>query len=88
LPGNVDLSLKDIPRKSQAYLLDVAYNPWPSFRALEWESDGGIAVNGLDMLVRQALIQVRIFVQGSPEIILENESDVFQAMQIAISHRE
>jgi shikimate dehydrogenase len=88
LPGNVELSLSAIPRREHSLLLDVAYNPWPSQRAVEWEKQGGIAVSGLEMLVRQALIQVRIFVLGSPEAELDNESDVFMAMRASLSHRE
>lgn len=85
VPGNVELSLAQIPRTGQPFLLDVAYNPWPSQRALEWEKQGGIAVSGLEMLVRQALIQVRIFVHGSPEKELNHESKVFAAMRSALS---
>jgi shikimate dehydrogenase len=88
VPGNVELSLSAIPRREHSFLLDVAYNPWPSQRAVEWEKQGGIAVSGLEMLVRQALIQVRIFVLGSPDMELDNETEVFAAMRAAISHRE
>ena len=69
-------------------MLVVAYNPWPSQRAVEWEKQGGIAVTGLEMLVRQALIQVRIFVLGSPEAELDHEQDVFEAMRASLSHRQ
>lgn len=85
LPGNIEVSLSEIPRSDQSFLLDVAYSPWPSQRALEWEHSCGIAVSGLEMLMRQALIQVRIFVHGSPEICLPHESDVFHAMKSALS---
>lgn len=88
VPGTVELSLAGIPRREQSFLLDVAYNPWPSQRAIEWEKQGGIAVSGLEMLVRQALIQVRIFVLGSPDKELDNESEVFAAMRSALSHRQ
>jgi shikimate dehydrogenase len=88
VPGNVELSLSAIPRREQSFLLDVAYNPWPSQRAVEWEKQGGIAVSGLEMLVRQALIQVRVFVLGSPEAELDHEQDVFAAMRASLSHRQ
>ena len=80
LPGDVSLSLSELPRTSRATLLDVAYSPWPSARAAEWAQAGGDVVSGLRMLVHQALIQVRIFVNGSPFASLPEESVVLQAM--------
>lgn len=43
-------------------LLDVAYAPWPSMLAARWQACGGSVVSGLDMLVEQAIEQVRRFV--------------------------
>ncbi|WP_028278642.1 shikimate dehydrogenase [Arthrobacter sp. H5] len=42
-------------------LLDVAYEPWPSALASGWEDRGGIIVPGLEMLIYQAVEQVRLF---------------------------
>jgi shikimate dehydrogenase len=36
------------------------------------------------MLVRQAVLQVRIFVSGSPEIVLDDEQQVRAAMAAAV----
>lgn len=80
LPGDVEQSLTSLPRTTRATLLDVAYNPWPSARGTEWSVAGGEVVNGLRMLAHQALIQVRIFVGGSPLEVLPNESEVKLAM--------
>ena len=80
LPGDVELSLKELNRVSRATLLDVAYSPWPSLRAAEWATAGGEVVSGLRMLAHQALIQVRIFVNGSPLDVLPEESAVKEAM--------
>lgn len=44
-------------------LLDVAYDPWPSALALAWESHGGRVVSGLEMLLYQAVEQVRLFTE-------------------------
>ena len=85
LPGSVELSLEDLPRTSHATLLDVAYNPWPSSKATLWSERGGEVVSGLRMLARQALIQVRIFVHGSPEANLENEDHIYRKMCEAIA---
>lgn len=48
-----------------AVLLDAAYDPWPSRLASAWSGAGGTVVHGLEMLVYQAVEQVRIFT-GQP----------------------
>ena len=80
IPGDAVFSLSALPRSPHATLLDVAYSPWPSSRAAEWASAGGEVVSGLRMLAHQALIQVRIFVSGSPFELLHEESLVKAAM--------
>ncbi|QCO98771.1 shikimate dehydrogenase [Arthrobacter sp. 24S4-2] len=42
-------------------LLDVAYEPWPSRVASVWQGGGGAVVPGLEMLLYQAVEQVRFF---------------------------
>ncbi|GAA4037308.1 shikimate dehydrogenase [Arthrobacter methylotrophus] len=42
-------------------LLDVAYDPWPSRIAEAWHSRGGVVVPGLEMLLYQAVEQIRLF---------------------------
>lgn len=42
-------------------LLDVAYDPWPSLIASVWQAGGGVVVPGLEMLLYQAVEQVRLF---------------------------
>lgn len=42
-------------------LLDVVYDPWPTPLAEGWAAAGGEARGGLEMLVAQALEQVRLF---------------------------
>ncbi|WP_210505693.1 shikimate dehydrogenase [Naasia sp. SYSU D00057] len=80
LPGEAPLpDLAGFPRT--AALLDVAYEPWPSRLADGWE---GPIVNGLDMLLHQALLQVRVFVQGDPAAELPGEEAVLKAMRAAV----
>jgi shikimate dehydrogenase len=83
LPGTVDV---DVPADGLAgrALIDVAYSPWPTARAVSWQAAGGSVVSGLHMLVRQAVLQVRIFVSGSPEIVLDDEKQVRAAMSAAV----
>lgn len=42
-------------------LLDVAYDPWPSRIASAWQEAGGTVIPGLEMLIYQAVEQVRHF---------------------------
>jgi shikimate dehydrogenase len=65
-----------------AVILDVAYSPWPSKLATSWTKENRIS--GLEMLLWQALIQVRIFYQGDGSIELPNESEVFEAMRASV----
>jgi shikimate dehydrogenase len=65
-------------------LLDVAYDPWPSALATAWSAAGGSVLSGLSMLVHQALLQVRIFVDGDPSVPLDDEPAVLSAMLAAV----
>ncbi|BBE22935.1 hypothetical protein MN0502_18180 [Arthrobacter sp. MN05-02] len=47
--------------RTDGTLLDVAYDPWPSALAAHWQRAGGTIVPGLDMLLHQAVEQVRLF---------------------------
>lgn len=84
LPGTESLSLAALPREARAALLDVAYDPWPSARGLEWEVSGGISVSGLRMLGHQAVIQARHFTSGDGALPLPNEEEVRRAMFEAV----
>lgn len=64
-------------------LLDVSYNPWPSELASLWESKGQKVVSGLEMLIWQAVAQIRIFFHGSVTTELPNEIAVVEAMRLA-----
>ncbi|GAC1377323.1 MAG: shikimate dehydrogenase [Pseudarthrobacter sp.] len=49
-------------------LLDVAYDPWPSQIATVWQAGGGTVVPGLEMLLYQAVEQVRLFTGRGEEV--------------------
>jgi shikimate dehydrogenase len=53
--------LADPGFRTRGILLDVAYDPWPSSLASAWQRAGGRIVPGLDMLLHQAVEQVRLF---------------------------
>jgi shikimate dehydrogenase len=68
-----------------ALLFDVAYDPWPSELAAAWEAVGGRVASGLDMLIHQAVGQIRIWVHGDQRVPLPDETDVLTAMRAAVS---
>ena len=65
-----------------AVILDVAYSPWPSKLASFWTTENRIS--GVEMLLWQALIQIRIFYQGDGSVELPNETEVFEAMRASV----
>ncbi|GAB2447055.1 shikimate dehydrogenase [Conyzicola lurida] len=74
------------PVREGAVLFDVAYDPWPSAFATAWLEVGGRVISGLEMLLHQALAQVRVFVSGSPEVAVDREARVLAAMRASIAH--
>ena len=85
LPGDVEHGMvyPEAVREGAA-LLDVAYEPWPSELARSWAAVGGTVVSGLEMLLHQAVGQVRIFVTGHENGTLPKELDVVSAMRAAV----
>lgn len=82
VPGHADHSFEFSDEvRANAVLLDVAYDPWPSALAALWR---GPVISGLEMLTLQALAQVRVFVGGSPDAVLDDESSVLAAMRGAV----
>lgn len=83
IPGSEGVRL-DMDIRAGDVLLDIAYDVWPSINLQRWQAAGGHAINGLAMLSAQALRQVRIFVNGSPDIELPNEPSIRSAMNAAV----
>ena len=82
LPPNSDTSgwFEGTPRGT---LLDVAYSPWPSQLARQWAEVGGNVVSGIEMLVWQAIAQIRIFTSGNVAETLDNEDQIAAIMRKA-----
>ena len=60
LPSDVAHPWADVAASAAgAALLDASYHPWPTPLAAAWQHHGGIVANGRDMLVWQAVDQVR-----------------------------
>lgn len=70
--------------RAASVLFDVAYDPWPSALALQWADAGGTVIPGIELLLNQALGQIRIFVAGDPDLPLDDEEAVVAAMRAAV----
>jgi len=49
------------------WLLDVSYTPWPRPLVAAWQAAGGRAVAGDEMLLHQAVEQVRLMTGTAPD---------------------
>lgn len=65
-------------------LLDAAYAPWPSALAGSWSETGNPVISGLEMLLHQAVRQVRVFVDGDPLAAVADEDFVRAEMRSAL----
>lgn len=84
LPGGAADDLHLRPTSSSSVLFDVAYEPWPTRLASRWSADGGIVFNGLDMLVEQALGQVRLFSGRAQDEPVPDEGVLREAMRASV----
>ncbi|CAN5359149.1 shikimate dehydrogenase [soil metagenome] len=83
LPGGENDMLFAEPIRSRAVLFDVSYDPWPSTLASAWADVGGTVISGLDLLVNQAVGQIRIFLTGDQDLPLPDEAATLAAMRAA-----
>jgi shikimate dehydrogenase len=81
--GRNDLAFAD-PIRQHSVLFDVAYDPWPSELATAWRDARGTVISGIDLLINQAVGQIRIFLTGDQHESLPVESAVVAAMRAAV----
>jgi shikimate dehydrogenase len=91
VPASVDLLVNTIPgdlddaaADDAGAFLEVIYDGWPSPRAARWLEAGRPVVSGLEMLLHQALGQVRIFTTGDQDAPLPDEPSVVAAMRASV----
>jgi shikimate dehydrogenase len=84
VPGGLKVLNFREGERLRALLFDVAYDPWPTPLAQHWYDVGGTVIPGHNLLVNQALIQIRIFCTGDPTIALPEEEGVMSAMTAAV----
>ena len=88
LPGDVSAGLGLSSQSArQTALFDINYDPWPSPLCELWEGVGGAHADGLELLVQQAVIQIRLFVSGDAARALEDEPQVIEVMRRASVER-
>ena len=89
LPGGALNSVADKLARKAGFrpggaILDIAYDPWPSKIASVWSKAERPIISGLEMLLWQAVAQIRIFKTGDPTVPLPNEVAVVEAMRHAL----
>lgn len=85
LPNGVALrDTMPFDARTTAVALDVTYHPWPGPLAAQWLEVGGRVASGRDMLLHQAVRQVRFFVSGQTEDPLDDETGVERVMRVAL----
>jgi shikimate dehydrogenase len=84
LPGHADAGVPVPVMVRSTPLLAVAYDPWPSPLGARWLAAGGRLLHGLDMLIEQAVLQVRVFTDADPAVPLPREDEVREAMRRAV----
>lgn len=85
VPAGAELPVR-LPDRP-GFLLEVVYDPWPTPLAAAWLAAGGRVASGREMLLHQALGQVRAFVGDDPGIPLPDEDVVLRAMRAAAGIR-
>lgn len=65
--GAADPLAGDLPAELGT-LFEVIYDPWPTTLAAAWSDRGGQVVDGLDLLVHQAVLQVGLMTGASVDI--------------------
>lgn len=83
VPGDLDPVDVHSSWVGGSMLFDVLYDPWPTKMAARWQSAGGKVVSGLELLLAQALGQVRLFTGRGEAEALPREAEVRSAMRSA-----
>ena len=60
-PGDSSTQFVDKIDSARGTFFEVLYNPWPTQLLIHWRLAGGFGIDGLDLLIHQAISQVEIF---------------------------
>ena len=64
-PGETAALFVDQVTGTSATFFEVLYNPWPTLLLSKWRESGGYGIDGLDLLIHQAISQIEIFSSSS-----------------------
>jgi shikimate dehydrogenase len=67
---------------SEGVLFDVAYDPWPSLASQAW---GGKTISGLELLVWQAIEQVKLFADSTGHSVPIVDNELYVSMIDAVA---
>ena len=88
LPGTVSSNLIfDAEAISRSSIFDLSYDPYPSKLVENWTQEDRPGLDGLELLVQQALLQVRLFVNGDVSAVLPRERVILDRMRSASVER-
>lgn len=60
-PGDTAATLCSQITSASSTFFEVLYNPWPTQLLSHWRNSGGYGIDGLDLLIHQAISQVELF---------------------------
>jgi shikimate dehydrogenase len=64
-PGDTAAIFADQISTVSSTFFEVLYNPWPTRLLVKWREAGGYGIDGLDLLIHQAISQIEIFASRS-----------------------
>lgn len=64
-PGETATTFIDQIKSASSVLFEVLYNPWPTQLLSHWRKVGGFGIDGLDLLIHQAISQAEIFTSST-----------------------
>ena len=69
---------------NRGILFDVAYDPWPSLASRAW---AGKSISGLELLVWQAIEQVKLFVDSTGHQVPIVDQELYESMIGAVANQ-
>lgn len=82
--GAADVFASQMSASYHGVLLDVSYSPWPSELAKAWWRGAGQVISGKEMLLYQAVEQIKFFTDSWDELSIEQELELLNYMARAI----
>jgi shikimate dehydrogenase len=64
-PGDTAALFVEQVTATSATFFEILYSPWPTLLLSKWRESGGYGIDGLDLLIHQAISQIEIFASSS-----------------------